>query len=271
MVLGILRLIVFVLDTALWIPVILLASLADRNAKLAYRIAQYWVWVNVKLCASRIEVQGLEHLDPRAPYVFMSNHRSNFDVLALVIALWDFQLRWVAKQELARIPGFGWALRATGQVIVNRANHVQALASLAVAKKRLQDGISVVFFPEGTRSADGMLPFKKGGFIFAIETATPVVPIGISGSASILPRCGWLVRSGGEVRVRICQPIFTDHISLDQRDTLLAEVRQAIEACVDGDGHAVDNAGHPRAEAARRAAPAGQPGGWAATRSRAAR
>jgi len=267
MILGVLRLIVFVLDTALWIPVVLLASLVDRNAKLAYRIAQYWVWLNVKLCASRVHVQGLEHLDPRAPYVFMSNHRSNFDVMALVLALWNCQLRWVAKEELARMPGFGWALRATKQVIVNRADHAQALASLAVAKERLRDGISVVFFPEGTRSACGMLPFKKGGFVFAIETATPVVPIGISGSARILPRAGWLVRRGGDVRVAIHPPIPTDHIALDQRDALLAEVRWAIEACVDGDGRVVEDADHPKAEAACCTAGVWQPGGSAATRS----
>ena len=231
---GIVRLVVFVLDTAVVIPLVLLAALADRHAKLAYRIAQHWAWLNIKLCATHVHVQGREHLDPGGAYVFMSNHRSNLDVLALVVALWEFQLRWVAKKELVRIPLFGWALQATKQIIVNRADHAQAVASLAIAKDRIRNGISVVFFPEGTRSTGALLPFRKGGFVFAIETGTPVVPIGISGTARILPRNGWLVRRGGDVRVVIQPPIPTGGLTLDQRDALLARVERAIAACADG-------------------------------------
>ena len=137
MILGIVRLIVFLLDTALWIPVALVASLADPDAKLAYRFARRWAWFNVKLLGTRVLVRGLEHLDPAKSYVFMSNHRSNLDVLVLVVALWDFQLRWVAKLELVSIPLFGWALKATKQIIVNRTHHAQAVASLMLAKERI--------------------------------------------------------------------------------------------------------------------------------------
>jgi len=93
MVIGILRLIVFGIDTAFWIPAVMLASLADRDARLAYRMAQHWAAFNLKLTGTRVAVDGLEQLDPRQSYVFMSNHRSNLDVLALVEALWKFQLR----------------------------------------------------------------------------------------------------------------------------------------------------------------------------------
>jgi 1-acyl-sn-glycerol-3-phosphate acyltransferase len=168
----------------------------------------------------------------------MSNHRSNFDVLVLITALWDFQLRWVAKEELARIPGFGWALKATKQIFINRRDHAAAVASLERARERVQSGISVVFFPEGTRSEHGMLPFKKGGFVFAIETGTPIVPIGITGTASILPRNGWLVRRGGTVRVVIQPPIPTAHLTVADRDHLLAAVERAIGSCCDGAGRA---------------------------------
>jgi 1-acyl-sn-glycerol-3-phosphate acyltransferase len=233
-ILGVVRLVVFLLDTAVVILIVLLASLADPHAKLAYRIEQVWAWLNVKLCGTRIHVKGLEHLDPAASYVFMCNHRSNMDVLALVVALWDFQLRWVAKKELLRIPFFGWALQATKQIIVNRADHAEAVASLAIAKERIRHGISVMFFPEGTRSEGTMLPFKKGGFVFAIETGTPVVPIGISGTERILPRHGWLVRHGGDVSVVVQPPIPTTGLSLDQRDALLARVERAIAACAGG-------------------------------------
>ena len=230
MVLGIIRLLVFALDTLVWIPAVLAASLLDRDARAAFRVAQYWAWFNLRLCGVRLTVDGLEHLDPCRSYVFMSNHRSNVDVLALVVALWDFQLRWVAKEELFHIPLFGWALRAMKQIVVNRSDHAQALASLATAKQRMHDGISVVFFPEGTRSEGTMLPFKKGGFVFALETGMPVVPIAITGTANILPRAGWLVRRGGDVRVSIRQPISTTGRTAADRDALLAETREAIGA-----------------------------------------
>jgi 1-acyl-sn-glycerol-3-phosphate acyltransferase len=233
-ILGVVRLVVFVLDTVAWIPVVLLASLADPNAKLAYRIASYWAWLNFRLCGARISVEGIGHLDPSTSYVFMSNHRSNLDVLALVVALWDFQLRWVTKRELLRIPGFGWALKATKQIFVDRSDHARAVESLEHARARIRDGISAVFFPEGTRSRGEMLPFKKGGFVFAIETATPIVPIGISGTARILPRKGWLVRRGGDVSVVVRPPISTAGLTLADRDMLLAEVERTIAGCIDG-------------------------------------
>jgi 1-acyl-sn-glycerol-3-phosphate acyltransferase len=233
MISGAVRLFVFVLDTAIAILCVLLASLADRDAKLAYKVARIWAWLNVKLCDTRVTVRGLEHLDPTRSYVFMSNHRSNLDVLALVGALWDFQLRWVAKEELFHIPLFGWGLRATKQIRVNRADHAQALASLAEAKQRMRDGVSVVFFPEGTRGTGTMLPFKKGGFVFALDTGAPLVPIAITGTEHLLPRGTWTVRRGGEVRVTICPPIPTATRLREDRDALLAEVRRVIASRVE--------------------------------------
>jgi 1-acyl-sn-glycerol-3-phosphate acyltransferase len=231
--LGAVRLIVFGVDTFVTILAAMLASLWDRDARLAFRVAQIWAWLNLKLVGARVTIEGFDHLDPRRSYVFVSNHRSNLDVLALVAALWDFQLRWVAKEELFRIPLFGWGLRATKQILVNRADHAQALASLAEAKKRMHDGISVVFFPEGTRGGGAMLPFKKGCFVFALETGAPIVPIAISGTERLLPRAAWTVQRGGDVRVAICPPIPTEARSRDDRDTLLAEVRAAIERSVE--------------------------------------
>jgi 1-acyl-sn-glycerol-3-phosphate acyltransferase len=230
-ILGIVRLLVVALDTVLWVPFVVLASLLDRDARIAFAVARWWAWLNLKVIGARVTTDGLERLDPRRSYVFMSNHRSNVDALALGVALWDFQLRWVAKEELFHVPLIGAALRATKQIVVNRADHAQAVASLVAAKQRMHGGISVVFFPEGTRGGGGgMLPFKKGGFVFAIETGVPVVPIAITGTHAILPRGAWTVREGGDVRVSISSPIATATRTLDDRDALLAEVRHAIEA-----------------------------------------
>jgi 1-acyl-sn-glycerol-3-phosphate acyltransferase len=229
---GAFRLLLFGLDTLISIVLVLLASIGDPDGRRAYRVARWWAWVNVRLCGVRIDVDGLEHLDPSGSYVFMSNHRGAFDVLTVMVALWDFQLRWVAKQELGRIPGFGWGLRATKPIFIDRGDHAQALASLDAARERIRGGVSAVFFPEGHRSAGPLLPFKKGGFVFAIQTATPVVPVAIVGSGSMLRRDGPLYRRNGTVRVMVRPPIPTAQLSLDDRDALRARVQWVIAAAL---------------------------------------
>ena len=105
------------------------------------------------------------HLEPGRAYVFMANHQSNIDIPVLVRALAPFQLRWMAKRELLRVPFFGWALWASKHVVVKRARSKDVAAAMTSACDRLARGISMVVFPEGTRSRDGqLLPFKRGGF-----------------------------------------------------------------------------------------------------------
>jgi 1-acyl-sn-glycerol-3-phosphate acyltransferase len=228
------RLVCFVVLTVLFIPVVLAAAIGDRDGRRAYRIARWWGWLNVRTCGVDVDVDGLAHLDPGASYVFMANHRSAFDVLTLVVVLWDFQLRWVAKAELARIPGFGACLRATKQIFVERGNHAAAVASLAAARERVRGGISAVFFPEGTRGDGGpMLPFKKGGFVFAIETGTPIVPIAIVGSGDLLAHGSLLGRWGSRLRVVVRPPIATAGRTVAERDVLSRRVRAGIAGIVD--------------------------------------
>ncbi len=228
MLLGAIRVLIFGADTVVFIALVLLASIGDRDGRRAHGVARWWAWVNVTLAGVRVDVEGLEQLDPDASYVFMSNHRSAFDILALVVALWRYQLRWVAKIELGRIPGFGWGLRATKPIFVDRGNHERAVASLEAARDRIRQGASVVVFPEGHRNSGKMLPFKKGGFVFAIETGAPVVPIGISGTGSLLDRNGLLCRLHGAVRVAVRPPVPTANLTIADRDRLLARVRWVI-------------------------------------------
>jgi len=227
LLLGVARLGLFLVITLVCNPLALLAAIHDPTGRRAFRVARVWARLNVRLCGVTIEVDGYERLDPSAAYVFMSNHRSGFDVLALVVALADFELRWVAKAELGRIPGFGAALRATKQIFVDRADHARAVASLAAARGRIRAGSSVVFFPEGHRSAGPLLPFKKGGFVFAIETGAPIVPIGIAGPRLLGPR-GLLRRRHGTVRVVIRPPVPTAELEVADRDRLLTRVRRSI-------------------------------------------
>ena len=199
-----------------------MAPLFDQRR--SYHVAQLWARANLAVCGITVRTHRLARLDPDTPYVFMSNHRSQFDILANVAALPEFQLRWVAKRELASIPVFGWALRNTGHIIVDRGNHEQAVGSLRVASERMhREGISVIIFPEGTRSRLGepMLPFKKGGFMLALETGLPIVPIVVRGSREILPRGSWQP-TGGEIEVVVGAPIEVTGVG---RDELIERVR----------------------------------------------
>lgn len=161
----------------------------------------------VRLSGITLTVDGLSRLDPRRQYLFVVNHQSNFDIPVLVRALPQFQLRWIAKRELLRIPFFGWAMRAAKHIPVDRADSADALKSLQTAQQRMAAGISVVIFPEGTRGTDGkLLPFKRGGFLLALKTKSTIVPVTINGTGKLLGRGEWRVRPGA-VSVTVSEPI----------------------------------------------------------------
>jgi 1-acyl-sn-glycerol-3-phosphate acyltransferase len=213
------------LNTAVLAPVI--AAVAAVDERQSWWLSQVWAQVNLWTSGVRVRVHFAGALDPNAPYVFMSNHRSHFDVLALAVGLDQFQLRWVAKKELTRVPIFGWALRHTGHVIVDRGDHAQAMASMRAAEEKMRSGISVIIFPEGTRAPtdDALLPFKRGGFVLAHETGIPIVPVGVRGSRAVLPPHGRDI-AAGEIEVVVGTPIEVEGRDLEE---LMAVVRSHIE------------------------------------------
>jgi 1-acyl-sn-glycerol-3-phosphate acyltransferase len=185
----------------------------------------------------RVKVAGREHLTPGQSYVILSNHQGAYDILALYGFL-GREFRWVMKEELRKVPFLGWGCAAIGHIFVDRKNSARAIASLEAAKSHLVGGVSVVLFPEGTRSDDGrLLPFKKGGFTIARQIDLPILPVSITGSNGILPKSCLFPRPG-TVRVRFHPPI----VPGDFPDTaeLIARVREEIEA-----GLAVDQAQDP--------------------------
>jgi 1-acyl-sn-glycerol-3-phosphate acyltransferase len=160
----------------------------------------------------------------------MVNHQSNIDIPVLVQSLAHFQLRWIAKKELLWVPLFGWAMWATKHITVNRSDPNDAAKSLERAKQRMAAGISVVVFPEGTRSRNGkLLAFKKGGFLLALQSGKNIVPIIINGSGQLLPSGDWRLRSG-MVEVIVEKPIMTATYRASSVRLLSDRVRQAIAA-----------------------------------------
>ena len=210
-------------------------GLFDRHGKAAYRASQIWTALILRIGGVVLRVSGREHIDSRQQYVFMVNHQSNLDIPVLVQSLVSFQLRWIAKKELLWIPFFGWAMWASRHITIDRADPLTAIKSLNRAKERFAAGISIVVFPEGTRSRDGkLLRFKKGGFLLATQANRPIVPVTINGSRQVLPAGAWQLR-GGIVEVIIGEPIAVDGFGPGTLRHLSARVRQAIEKNLRGE------------------------------------
>jgi 1-acyl-sn-glycerol-3-phosphate acyltransferase len=221
---------VIALVTVLLAILTILCGLFEANGKRAYRINQFWTWLVLRVAGISLTVKGLENIDPQRQYIFIVNHQSNLDIPVLVQALPRFQLRWIAKRELLRVPFFGWAMWATKHVTVDRSDSQDAMKSLVRAKELLAAGISLVIFPEGTRSRDGHLQnFKKGGFLLAVQTHTSIVPVTVIGSASLLPIGSWRPQPGS-IEVVVEQPVAVEGFRPGTLRLLSNQVRDKIAA-----------------------------------------
>jgi 1-acyl-sn-glycerol-3-phosphate acyltransferase len=208
---------------------VILLGLFDPYGSRVHGITRLWSRVILAIGGVGVKVKGLSQLDPERQYVFMVNHQSHVDIPVLVQSLRAFQLRWIAKRELLWVPFFGWAIWAAKHVTVNRSDRSEALGSLKKARERMKDGISLVIFPEGTRSSDGhLLPFKRGGLLLAVQTQTPIVPISISGSSAILPKGDWRIRAG-QIEVTVGAPVAVEHFRSGNLRVLALQVQDLIE------------------------------------------
>jgi 1-acyl-sn-glycerol-3-phosphate acyltransferase len=205
-----------------------IAAYITKKEESSHLIGRLWGNVNLWAAGVSVKIAGMHNIDPRHSYVYAANHQSGFDIYAILGKL-PVQFRWLAKQELFKIPVLGQAMSAIGYIPINRDDRRKAFESITQAANRVKQGTSVVIFPEGTRSPDGVLqPFKKGGFILAIQSQRPIVPISISGSHRILPKQGdWKIQPGS-IHMTIGKPIPTAGLSTRDRDKLMDEVRGAI-------------------------------------------
>jgi 1-acyl-sn-glycerol-3-phosphate acyltransferase len=205
-----------------------LAAFFTRNAKLSHLIGRLWGRSLLLASGVRVQLRGLEKIDPTQPYVFAANHQSQFDIFALLGHL-PVQFRWLAKQELFRIPILGPAMKAAGYIPIDRSDRRAAFRSIDLAAEKVRQGTSIVIFPEGTRSLDGQLKsFKKGGFFLAIKSGRPIVPVSITGTHRILAK-GSLRVGRGTVRVFLDDPVPTEGLATSDKDWLISETRRRIQ------------------------------------------
>ena len=220
------RLAGFFVLSAFLIPAISVAALLSGGRR-------YWFWamawssLSMRMFGMRLEVEGRENLEAGRSYVVASNHKSLLDPLSVVIALGPgHQVRWVAKKELLKIPVFGFGLRVSGQVMIDRSDRSQAVAEIARMKEK--EGVSVAFFAEGARSPDAaLLPFKKGAAAFAIDSGWPLLPVAVSGSDLALAKHSLVLRPR-TIRVRIGEPIEVGGLEQNERGALTERLRTNI-------------------------------------------
>jgi 1-acyl-sn-glycerol-3-phosphate acyltransferase len=183
------------------------SSFFDRRGYFAHGCARVWSWLILATTGVVVDVQGLERLERGKTYVFVSNHQSIYDIPVLFWWL-PFQLRIIAKQSLGRFPMLGPHLKRTGHMLVDRA-HPDPKGVFGWANGLTSRGLSLIVFPEGTRSPDGRVGiFKGGSFYLAMQAGLPIVPLSIVGSRHVM-RKGQLTTRPGYVTLIVHDPIAT--------------------------------------------------------------
>lgn len=197
------------------------------------KAARSWATVILRAAGVKVRLHAVEHLLKDSPQIIISNHQSWFDVFALAAHL-PVRYRFVAKRELEGVPLFGWAWKRCGHVSVDRGNRQAAIESLDQAWREVhEDKLTMVIFPEGTRSADGELKrFKKGAFVLALQARVPVVPAAICGSREIMPKGGHHIGKG-TILIRFGPPIPTEGLSVKDRDSLMKEAWSALHGLLE--------------------------------------
>jgi len=173
------------------------------------------------------ETAGRAVRDPRRPYVAVSNHESYADIFLISHLPWE--MKWMSKETMFNIPFMGWMMRMAGDIRVVRGERTSAIQALAAARDRLTKRVSVMIFPEGTRSrGNGMLPFKDGAFRVAIESGAPILPLVVAGTRRAMAKGSFRFQKA-RACVKVLDPVETAGLSLDDVGALRDRVRAIIE------------------------------------------
>ena len=221
-----------VLSTVVMGTISMVASIIDRTGNSQHRLARAWGKMLLAVSFIRVRVEGIEKLDPGRTYVFAANHASYMDIPALLSRL-PHPFRFFAKKGLYRIPFMGTHLRRAGHIPVDRSSARASLKSMTEGAHIIAErGVSVLLFPEGGRSPQGLRAFKEGAAYIAIKAGVPVVPIAIVGMRRLLPMNSIHIRSG-TATVRVGDPIPTAGLKVSDRLDLTKRMYDEISRLLD--------------------------------------
>lgn len=186
-----------------------------------------WCW----LFFVKVKVNKEAEISPSTSYVFVANHQGAYDIFS-IFGFLNHNFRWMMKKSITKIPLIGMACKYSEQIFVDRSSAMAMARSIIEAKKRLRNGMSIVVFPEGTRTLDGkMSTFKKGAFKLAMDFKLPIVPLTIDGSFNILPRTSIVNIKYGKIILTIHKPIYPSKGAEDM-DSAMKETYNAIQSAL---------------------------------------
>lgn len=200
----------------------------DRGRYVTGRLFRLLAVTAVKLNPLwRFDTAGSFIRDPRRPYVAVSNHESYADIFLISHLPWE--MKWISKETMFRIPCFGWMMRMAGDISITRGERTSTVKAMAAARDRLRKRVSVMIFPEGTRSrGEDLLPFKDGAFRLALEAGVPILPIVVAGTRGAMAK-GTFRFQRARARVKVLEPIDTTGLTVDDVATLKERTRAVID------------------------------------------
>ena len=229
----------FVYDPLIWLYTVVFGITSipfgffDKDGSILHGFARNWSNLIMKTIFSPVRITGMEKIDTSRTYVYAVNHASALDIPVLYASL-PFQFRIVHKKELLSYPVIGWHLKRSGQVCVDQQNPSHSVGQIKSAVRTLKNGMPLVIFPEGGRTADGHIqPFLAGAFFMAIKANVDIVPIALVGTYELLPMDTFHIKSR-PLEMRVGNPIPTSGLSLRNLEALSARVRQDVQALYDG-------------------------------------
>ncbi len=213
--------------TVLFGTIAMILALFNKTWTFKYAVRPWGKYV-LKGCGIRLEVQGEENI-PQEPCIIMYNHSSSFDIYAFCAGV-PYEWRAIMKDEVAKIPFVGWVCKLTGQYFVARDGGTRDLETVKLIAGKIRQGPLVLVAPEGTRSEDGnLLPFKKGGFVIALQAKVPVVTMVITGGNDVYPKGSRQIKPG-VMKIKYFEPIFVDQLGRGRqaRERLEKVVREQM-------------------------------------------
>jgi 1-acyl-sn-glycerol-3-phosphate acyltransferase len=220
---------IFFVLTILTAITVMIFSPLFGNKFWGYYPPKWWSRLTCWLALCRVKVTGRDNLDPKQSYVFVANHQGAFDIF-LVYGFLNQNIKWVQKQSLRKIPLVGKASEIAGHVFVDNSSAVSRAITIQKAKKQIVDGVSMMMFPEGSRTRNGKLGrFKRGAFQIAIDMGLPIVPLTINGSYDVLNARSRIIHPG-KMELIIHKPISTENLTENDIPTLIQQARDIIYA-----------------------------------------